>query len=290
MTLTLKTALRLGRVSNVPTVWTNVAAGIALAGAPFKLGPWLALCLAMSALYVGGMYLNDAFDQRWDKQHRPDRPIVAGLVSARTVLIVGFSLLIAGIACMGIMALVGASTPGAVASSLLLAGLILYYNLHHKGNPLGPLVMGLCRVGVYVTTCMSFGPPTPMLWLGSALLLGHLIGLTYIAKHETRGKLLRLWPVLLFLPAAVFSLSQAWPWMLMGILYCGHTMWAGVAPALGWNRSRQANPGRAVPSLIAGISLFDAVLVARTGSWSVAGLCVVAFALTRFWQRHVPGT
>lgn len=290
MTLTLKTALRLGRVSNVPTVWTNVAAGIALAGASSTPTSFAGLCAAMSALYIGGMYLNDAFDQRWDKQHRPDRPIVAGLVPAATVFAVGFALLGAGVLIVLAMALAGRSTLTAVGSAVGLAGLIVYYNLHHKGNPLGPLVMGLCRVGVYVVACTSFGPPSPQLWLGAALLLGHLIGLTYIAKHETRGRLLRLWPVLLFVPAAAFGLSRPWPVMLLGALYAGHTLGAGVMPALGWNRDRKPKPGQAVPSLIAGIALLDAVWVMSSGSTPGAILCVLAFALTRFWQRHVPGT
>ena len=59
-------ALRLGRVSNLPTVWTNVLAGGILAGAdpahPLVLVP----LLAASLLYVGGMYLNDAFDAEID--------------------------------------------------------------------------------------------------------------------------------------------------------------------------------------------------------------------------------
>ena len=35
-------ALRLGRVSNLPTVWTNVLAGVVLSGAPLSLGVTLA--------------------------------------------------------------------------------------------------------------------------------------------------------------------------------------------------------------------------------------------------------
>ena len=60
-----RTALRLGRVSNLPTVWTNVIAGAALATLEI---PWKAVvpvALAASLLYVAGMFLNDAFDVRW---------------------------------------------------------------------------------------------------------------------------------------------------------------------------------------------------------------------------------
>src|SRR5688572_23309296 len=89
----LQIALRLGRVSNVPTVWTNVAAGIALAGGALQPRLLVMLGLAVSLFYVGGMYLNDAFDARWDAAHRPERPIPSGQVRARTVFAAGFAML-----------------------------------------------------------------------------------------------------------------------------------------------------------------------------------------------------
>ena len=62
----LRTLLILGRVSNLPTVWTNTLAGCALAGAAVGPGRLALLAIAFSLLYTGGMYLNDAFDRVWD--------------------------------------------------------------------------------------------------------------------------------------------------------------------------------------------------------------------------------
>ncbi len=59
--VTWPTALRLGRVSNLPTVWTNVLAGAVLSGAPLAPVRVLALMLGLSTFYIAGMYLNDAF-------------------------------------------------------------------------------------------------------------------------------------------------------------------------------------------------------------------------------------
>ena len=66
-------ALALGRVSNLPTVWTNALAGVVLAGgaAGDARLPWIVL--AVSLCYVAGMYLNDAFDRDFDARHRPER-------------------------------------------------------------------------------------------------------------------------------------------------------------------------------------------------------------------------
>src|SRR3954467_6738794 len=57
------TLLKLGRVSNLPTVWSNVLAGTALALGVIQDWRTCMVVLAMSLLYVGGMYLNDYFDR-----------------------------------------------------------------------------------------------------------------------------------------------------------------------------------------------------------------------------------
>ena len=89
--------LQLGRVSNLPTVWSNVLAGIVLGGAALHVGPAIGLGLAASLYYVGGMFLNDAFDHRVDARQRPERPIPAGLIGAGEVYRIGFGLLGAGL-------------------------------------------------------------------------------------------------------------------------------------------------------------------------------------------------
>src|SRR5262249_61425170 len=72
---------RLGRVSNLPTVWTNVLAATVLAGAEWGNLRTAVGLLAMSLFYVGGMYLNDYFDRAMDARERPTRPIPAGGVA-----------------------------------------------------------------------------------------------------------------------------------------------------------------------------------------------------------------
>jgi lysophospholipase L1-like esterase len=57
------TLLRLGRVSNLPTVWTNVVAATVLAGGALTSTTTLLAISAMTLFYVAGMYLNDAFDR-----------------------------------------------------------------------------------------------------------------------------------------------------------------------------------------------------------------------------------
>jgi 4-hydroxybenzoate polyprenyltransferase len=182
--MTLRTALRLGRVSNLPTVWTNVMAGLALGGAAPSPALVVPLALAASLFYVAGMYLNDAFDHRWDAQHRPERPIPSGEVRATTVFAAGFSMMAAGLAVLA----VGPGRPTPLLAGAALAACIVIYDVSHKTNPVAPVVMGLCRVAVYFMAALAVAPRVPVpLYVGSAALLVYLIALTAIARHETRN-------------------------------------------------------------------------------------------------------
>ena len=97
--MTLGTLLRLGRVSNLPTVWTNALAGAVLAsgGAPDP-GATLMAALALTLFYEGGMWLNDAFDADIDARERANRPIPMGEIGRNAVFAGGFAMLAGGIA------------------------------------------------------------------------------------------------------------------------------------------------------------------------------------------------
>lgn len=287
--------LALGRVSNLPTVWTNVLAGATLAATPSATGVLAALVLALSLFYVGGMYLNDAFDRKIDAVERPERPIPSGRVSAREVFVIGGALL-----GLGLVILVAASwwhgqlVWGALGSGLLLAGLITYYDARHKGNPLSPLLMGLCRVLVYVSTALALAGRLPVAVLaGAAVLLSYLIGLTYVAKQENLSEYRNLWPLAFLAAPFVYGARS-----LVGdsagapiyvVVYVGFLVWAAFAVSLLVRRGRVDIP-RAVISLIAGISLLDALLIGGAGRTGLAGLSVAGFVLTLFFQRFVRGT
>lgn len=288
----LRTALRLGRASNLPTVWTNTLAGSVLAGAAAFGAEFAVMLLALSLFYTGGMFLNDAFDAQYDAAQRPERPIPSGEASRGAVYGWGFAMMAAGVALLGVVGLaMGARTGLAPAlAGVALAAAITYYDWHHKGNVFSPVVMGLCRVLVYVAAGLCVTRMLPgALWIGAALMLCYLIGLTYIAKQENLGKVENLWP-LLFLAAPV-----AWgAWLALerpvaGFFWLLFTGWVLVAL---WYLRRRAKGDipRAVVSLIAGISLLDALLIAGAGSLALALLALAGFGVTLFFQRYIAGT
>jgi hypothetical protein len=287
----LSTALRLGRVSNLPTTWTNVGAGIALSGAAAKAELAAGLCVAISLFYVGGMYLNDAFDREYDRQQRAERPIPRGEVSASTVFALGFGMLALGVAVVAVLSRPPFSSSGAppVLAALALCGVIVFYDAYHKQNPLSPLVMALNRVLVYVTAALCLRPESSSaLIVGSALLFCYLVGLTYAAKQENLREPRGMWPLaLLELPFLAYVFTAPAPLRIAA--YVLLATWVGYS-LLFLLDARRRNIKRAVGYLIAGISLLDALLVAGQGHALGAGLCVLGFCATLLAQRFVPGT
>ena len=160
MSWKIKTALQLGRVSNLPTIWSNVVAGIALAGASPLNGFILPLLLAMSLAYIGGMFLNDAFDRKIDAAERPERPIPSGSVKAAEVFAAGFTLLVGSVFFSAITAIGWGHNIALVTTlSIALGCTIVLYDVWHKDNPFSPLIMGACRV--LVILCLLYTSPSP---------------------------------------------------------------------------------------------------------------------------------
>lgn len=291
--MTFLDAVRLGRVSNLPTVWTNTLAGVVLAGgspADLRLVP---LILALSLAYVGGMYLNDAFDAEIDRRERPHRPVPAGRAARSTVFAMGYAMLAVFVLLLLVVGLFwprNGSAFGPMIAGTALAAFIVLYDRHHKQNPVSPVLMGVCRALVYVTAGVTIMASLSVPVAGGALLLlSHIVGLTYLAKQETLGRVVNLWP-LVFLAAPLasglwlaFLQPAVWPFLL---IHAG-VVATGVFLAV---RRRSGDIGRAVLFLLAGISLFDALMIAGAGRPGLAALAAAGFVLTLALQRLAPGT
>jgi hypothetical protein len=282
----LSTLLRLGRISNVPTVWTNVLAGSVIAGGGQHPDQVALLATAMTAFYVGGMYLNDFFDRAIDARDRPGRPIDAGEIRASTVSLIGFGLLAIGIVLMIPFGLV-ATIWGA-----LLAAVIVLYDAWHKGNALSPLVMGSCRALVYIATGAAVaGSTSHATIVGAIALASHVAGITYAAKQESLDRVGNLWPlVLLAVPLLV-----ALPALFSGWIVIAAFLLLLAADAFAIRLlSKRPVPGSvplAVSGLIAAICLVDALAIALNGGGILlVAICALGYPLTRLFQKSIPGT
>jgi 4-hydroxybenzoate polyprenyltransferase len=290
----LRTLLTLGRTSNLPTVWSNVLAGAVLSGALFGPAAFVVLALASSAFYEGGMFLNDAFDAEIDARERPGRPIPSGQVTRGAVLFGGFALLGAGLLLLGLAPLGGILRPGwrALGGGIFTSLAVLVYDRWHKGRAWSPIVMGACRAGLYATAALAVSArlSVPVL-IGAGALWLYIVGLTHVARFENGSALQRAWVAAFVLAPLVVSVTPiVTQQSALGAL-CFLAL-------LGWSlrsmsfalRGGRGNIPRAVVSLIAGVSLVDALFIALHGPAYGVLAAFGCFLLTLRWQRHIPGT
>ncbi len=284
--LPFETLLKLGRVSNLPTVWTDVLAGTVLAGGAVRSWQFGLLLLAMSLFYVGGMYLNDYFDRTIDARERPKRPIPAGDIAATTVLTIGFGLLGLGLALTA-----AAGAPAALIGALL-AAVIVLYDTYHKGNPYAPLIMGLCRALLYAGAAAATGEIPAGIAIPALALLAYVAGLTYAAQQENLDRIGHLWPLLLLAAPMLLTLPLLAAGSLPALIYLALIASTAYAVYLLAARPMAGAVSRAVGILIAGISLVDAAMLCGVDAPepALALVAVLGFPATLFLQKYIPGT
>jgi 4-hydroxybenzoate polyprenyltransferase len=211
--------LELARISNLPTVWTNVLAGWLLAGGQWHWAPLAWLLAGGSLMYTAGMILNDAMDVRFDREHRQERPIPSGRISLPIAWGAGAGMLIAGAA----LCYFGAGSCGWLV--LALAAAIVVYDAFHKPWAGSVLVMGSCRTLLYLLagSAVTGGPKLSALvdlpevaralaakgfnagdqtvrtieamhmdelfpWIAKAVAIGgYIVGLSLVARSESTG-------------------------------------------------------------------------------------------------------
>ena len=352
MTRKLKALLDLGRVANLPTVWTNCIAGWLLAGAGFEwsermgfkelaiyIGP-IAHKLAMplmfipmaaaSLLYVAGTTLNDAFDAKFDREHRPDRPIPSGVFTEKAVWSMGLITLALGAIIFLYIGVTSASA-SVIALCVTLLVLILVYDWMHKKSVWASLPMGGCRFVLYALVAVSAVQVTRIEELSKAQLftemdmeeinraatltglqvfnvgvlgiamLVYIMVLTLTARAESGTEELRVPKAvrfLLFLPilacGTILCLNK--PEGVQALITlgfaCAFAVWTSSAVSLLAKQERgKARIGIAVGRLLAGICLIDGMAAAAVSVNPVPIIwCAALFLVCLLLQRYVPAT
>lgn len=278
-----RTLLVLGRASNLPTVWSNVLAAWWLSGGTPNLR-LLTLLVGASLAYIGGMYLNDAFDAEFDHQFRRERPIPSGAVSEAFVWRAGGGMLALGTSMLAL----GGILPAMFA--LLLSGSVLLYDWIHKQVTFSPVLMAACRFFLFLAVAASgpFGVTGTALWTAIAL-AGWIVGLSYVAKRESRRGPIAWWPlVALSLPWILAALLNDGPWLprsLAGSIVLG--LWTAWCLRHTFGNGPR-NIGRTVSGLLAGICLTDLLAVVPDPGLALTFLAL--FGLSLLGQRFVPAT
>jgi hypothetical protein len=279
----LRALLALSRVSHLPAIWSNCLAGWWLGGQG-NYAKLPLLFLGVSALYTGGVFLNDAFDADFDRQRRTERPIPSGAISLAAVWRWGLGWLGLGVLCL----LAVGKTTGVLAAILLVC--IIIYDATHKVVTASPWLMGVCRFWVYVIagSAGATGVTGEPIWCGVAL-AGYVAGMGYLAQHESSRQRVPYWPLAMLLAPVAFA-------MVMNAAECRlPALWLSLVLVL-WIALRvrtiflaaEANVGHIVSGLLAGIVLVDWLALAPLCPKWLSVVFFILFCATLALQRLLP--
>jgi 4-hydroxybenzoate polyprenyltransferase len=195
----LRTLLVLCRLEGLPTVASNCLAGWWLGGGgntdrlPF-------LFAGAFVMYLGGAFLNDAFDSAFDQQHRRTRPIPSGMADAKLVFRLGWLYLALGVGCFAWVS----SVCGGLGLALSL--FIIAHSALHRVVTFSPVFLGICRFFLYVIgAAIAEGGVTGWSIWGGLVMCLYVTGSAFVDWKERRVGLDRYWPVVLLLSPVVLA-------------------------------------------------------------------------------------
>ena len=322
----MKAWLELFRISNLPTVWSNIIAGGVISWVLFSSQLQLsaeyiiALVVIMvggSCLYSGGMVLNDVYDVNVDRIERPHRPIPSGRISLLNAKIAGWLLLVAGIA------LVWITRPNdiwPVTFAGMIAACSVVYNLIHNQTKMSVVLMGICRaflypmgafglVGTGIFTSEQGGAEYVFLILFSFAACVHTIAFSLVARQEmstVRNQSDHLFAAATFSLCVPFAMliimmlmfvgteysTSVWPWPMIPVL-------VGFVVLSGWLvrnfRLLSKTPPKTTGFILGSIAafcLYDAAICMLLPP-RIAFLTMIPlglFFIVRAGHRRIPGT
>lgn len=183
--------MKLFRISNSPTIISNVLVGAAVAASiepnsfP-NITHVIAVTTSLVLIYIAGMAINDYFDQVVDTSERPTRPIPSGQISTGTALLCGVGLLLLGMIACAFVSL------DVLPWVMLLGSAVLAYNMLHLAKFVGPLLMSMCRMLVPIIAAIALSPSQAPEWtilIFFALPLGAAtFGISLAARNEMQRK------------------------------------------------------------------------------------------------------
>ena len=274
------------RISNAPTVVSNILVGTALAismqSTYWTWNPsydiFFAICILI--VYFAGMILNDAFDAKHDAKYRPDRPIPSGVINKSTAWVVGLVLL-GAVSVFGVL-------HGEANGLFLLVTAVLLYTVFHRWFIPAILFMALCRGLVYLIVANpSHGENLTQLIIFCIALAFYTAALTFIGRFENKNNAKYAWVTWLLLlpPSYVVFTTFTTSWVsLVPLAFMSYWIW------LAWNNFKSNKKVDGMHRILSGFCLLDCVLATSLEQYVIAGLCLVLFIITVAFHRKILGT
>ena len=290
--------LNMLRISNAPTIISNVMVGLALAiqshalaWSDYSLPPRLdfpkiliVITVAMLLMYFSGMLFNDAMDAKWDKKHRPNRPIPSGVIKRNDAWLTASFMMVCAVLLCGMQ-------QGTLQLSIVLSLAVLAYTFFHRWLFPAAILMALSRSLVYFIAMTALSPPPPFgNLLGFCIAIGvYTTILTVLGRNEHDDNTKHAWLTWLMLippiiPLVMYGEAHEFTWMMLVI----YVAWVCMA----WRDFRKPNsqPIAGMHKLLAGFCLLDCVLIAMIGEISIMIVSLICFVFAVAAHRRVMGT
>jgi 4-hydroxybenzoate polyprenyltransferase len=288
-TETVRAYAELFRISNLPTVVSNTAVGVALgcAGADIPLEAAGPCAIAILFLYLAGVASNDAIDADWDATERPERPIPSGrlsLAQAYRAALSAFGLGLAVLASIGFTAL---------AVGVVLVAVITLYNMFHKRFAASIVFVGAARGLVYLTAATAVGgaldAPKPMWFMVTIAMYTIIFTLVARSEHKDRidgGRWLAAGiPLIVLIPGVWITVNEALVAVGISVVLI---LWQARAVLKVFRIPPETKD--AVHIWLSGFCLMDAFYLGVLGYSGLIAVPVVCFLLTLLLQRRIMGT
>ena len=222
--ITIKGYCSICRISNLPSIWTNVLCASILAAGGFSWTGYLVPALSLSCFYLAGMSLNDICDVAYDQRCRSSRPIPSGSVSYRGALILTITLFSVGFALLSI-----ASRVQALYAASILVAVIVWYDLNHKRNRFSVLLMASCRFLVFAVTSLAMtGEIVVVVLLAGSTQFAYTVCLSLVARYENNRVAPFTFPVIPTMLAGIALLDG----LILALLVTPIWLLAGVGGAI----------------------------------------------------------
>lgn len=285
------------RLSNLPSVVSNVMLGVLLVGTESGVAFVIA---AGVCLYLCGGFFNDWADRQWDAARRPERALPRGLFPPMAYLVAGLATAACGLIAAAFVSWLALAVAAAIALCVVI------YTWLHKKSAWSAVFMGLCRALLPMLGWAAAADFTmlPAVLLAGLALFFHVAGISLFARSESlpltakranpghwcfAGSALVMWLcayLILGLPPAS---------ALIGLL--PYALWTGHCLFLRMDTAQR------VAGLLAGIPLVDWMLLLPihitiasllAGDDWLTGICLwlppLAFLAGKALQRYAPAT
>lgn len=300
--MTVRAWLELTRISNAPTVITNVivgaAAGVYAVGNTTLIPAAVGVAVGSGlAFYLAGMALNDVFDAARDAQERPQRPIPSGRI--RRWQATAFSI----VALAGGLGLLFAQPSGIPAGIALAGTIVLYDAWHHRDPDLAVPLMGLCRgllvlmaawtMSRVIVVEVNLGSEIVPVVIVFGVATAYTMLVTRLAQGETGAgltpsMLMHGLPLIALVPFAMLIWVPTPPAELLGVAAAAWLCFVA------WHRRNRRyaakRPPVAIMGWLAGFCLIDTTSLAILGYVGLAAAAAACFGLTVLAHRRILGS